>query len=62
MEETIKMKTKNIEGKEIIKDVPKELYSNYVSIGWEEVNDKTSKESNKTLIEKMDKDKNNDNI
>lgn len=58
MNETVKMKLKNSEGKEIVKDVPKELYSNYLSIGWEEV--KPEKE-NKPLINKFDKDKNKDN-
>ena len=58
MNETIKMKIKNSEGKEIRKDVPGELYSNYLSIGWTEV--KPEKE-NKPLISKFDKDKNKDN-
>ena len=52
------MKIKNSEGKEIRKDIPKELYSNYLSIGWTEV--KPEKE-NKPLINKFDKDKNKDN-
>ena len=58
MNETVKMKLKNSEGKEIVKDVPKELYSNYLSIGWTEV--KPEKE-NKPLIDKFDKDKKKDN-
>ena len=54
MNETIKMKMKNLEGKEIVKDVPKELYSNYLSIGWVEF--KPEKET-KPLISKFDKEK-----
>lgn len=38
--ETIKMKSINVDGVEIIKDVPAELYSNYIAIGWEKVENK----------------------
>lgn len=61
MEETIKMKSKNSDGIEIIKDVPKSLYSNYLAIGWEVIKEKPVKPilsnvvSNKTRL-----DKNND--
>ena len=54
MNEIIKMKIKGTDGKEIIKDVPKELYSNYLSIGWEEF--KPEKET-KPLINKFEKEK-----
>jgi len=54
MNETIKMKIKNSDGKEIIKEISKDLYSNYLSIGWEEV--KPEKET-KPLINKFEKDK-----
>lgn len=37
MEETIKMKTINVDGVEIVKDIPASLYSQYVNIGWEVV-------------------------
>lgn len=37
MENTIKMKIKNEDGVEIVKDVPANLYSNYLNIGWEVV-------------------------
>lgn len=43
--ETVKMKILNVDGVEIIKDVPAELYSNYVAIGWEKVEDKKDKTS-----------------
>lgn len=33
----IKMKTKNVDGVEIIKEVEEALYPQYITIGWEEV-------------------------
>jgi len=50
----IKMKIKNEQGIELTKNVPEELYSNYLSIGWTEV--KPEKET-KPLISKFDKEK-----
>ena len=44
----IKMETLNNDGIKIIKDIPVELYSNYLAIGWE-VSKETSKESKPIL-------------
>ena len=33
----IKMKTKNVDGVEIIKEVEEALYPQYITMGWEEV-------------------------
>lgn len=45
MNDTVKMKKKNIDGIEIIKDIPNELYSNYIAIGWEKVKETKDKPS-----------------
>lgn len=44
---TTKMEKINNEGKKIIKDIPNELISDYIAIGWKKVDEKTeeSKES-----------------
>ncbi len=39
MEKMFKVKMKNIEGKMIEKEVPENLLSTYISIGWELVKD-----------------------
>lgn len=38
MEEKVKMSIKNEDGKMITKDIPKNLYSLYVGMGWTKVN------------------------
>lgn len=58
MENKIKVKIKNEEGIEIIKEVPEELLSNYLSIGWEIV-----KNNPKPVFEKkIDKNKDNEDL
>lgn len=43
MLETIKMSTINVEGKKIVKNIPKDLYSNYLNMGWKVENEKPAK-------------------
>jgi len=62
MEETIKMKTKNEEGVEIIKDVPKSLYSNYIAIGWTEYKETPKKSFAKDSFNINKDNKDNGNI
>lgn len=38
----IKMKTLNVDGVEIIKEIEDELYSQYLTMGWEEFKEKKS--------------------
>lgn len=40
MEKTIKMSILNEDKKEIIKDIPENLYSNYSNMGWKEYKEK----------------------
>lgn len=44
----IKVEKNNIDGVKIIKDIPKDLLSNYIAIGWKIVKE-TSKESKPIL-------------
>lgn len=50
MNNDIKMKKKNEDGVEIVKEVPAELYSNYLSMGWEVVGTKTIEKPKSTTI------------
>lgn len=43
MSETIKMSKINVEGKKIVKNIPKDLYSNYLNIGWKVETEKAEK-------------------
>lgn len=43
MSETIKMSTINVEGKKIVKNIPKDLYSNYLNMGWKVETEKAGK-------------------
>ena len=38
---TVKMQIINKDGKKIIKDIPKELISDYITIGWKQCEEKT---------------------
>ena len=65
----IKMKIKNEQGIELTKNVPEELYSNYIAIGWEECSEeiKEQKEEKKEVSTfskniKLEKDKENENL
>lgn len=44
----IKMKTLNVDGVEIMKEVEESLYSQYLKMGWEEVKEKKSITLSKT--------------
>ena len=62
MQESIKVKKKNEDGIEIIKDIPAELYSNYIALGWTVVKEEkkfASKAIEKPIAKedlKLDKD------
>lgn len=44
----VKMKTVNVDGVEIIKEIEESLYSQYLKMGWEEVKEKKSINLSKT--------------
>ena len=55
MEESIKVKKKNEDGIEIIKEVPSELYSNYIALGWTVVKEE-KKFASKTIEKPLAKE------
>lgn len=60
MNNSVKMKIKNKQGKEIVKDVPAELYSTYLTIGWEVVKEITPSRLKPSQEDKLSK--NNENL
>ena len=52
----IKVEKNNIDGVKIIKEIPKELLSNYIAIGWKVVKE-TSKESKPIITKEKNQSK-----
>lgn len=49
MKDTVTMSMTNVDGIKIIKEVPQELYSNYLAIGWKVEKETKSQKENKSL-------------